>query len=349
MSDKAKGAPKGQRFTHVYSDRGKPTQDSARMRRRLASLVETIDKSGDEYLSERAERELGIAAPRSQSGRWRDFLEAWELKDVLDLVTIAYRLLVERTQREPYARYRTGSEAQEFLAEVRRIFQEENVHYTVDMSGGVHFQFDEQFSKERVATIGSLQSDRYANARHSFESAMEALSKVPPDGKNAVRSVFAAAENVFKLIISKDRLGAKETDNLIPIIDKLYAADSNARNSAKKMLASLKDWVDAAHFYRHESASQEVAQRPLPLAIYWSAQVHRICDGWPNSTASAHPDPMINQVVSDGAQRNPGPTLPQTPPNFASLMQATDLEQSPIRLTRHCERRRSNPAAVREL
>ena len=34
------------------------------------------------------------------------------------------------------------------------------------------------------------------------------------------------------------------------------------------MLASLKDWVDAAHFYRHEPGTEEVAQPPLPLAVY---------------------------------------------------------------------------------
>jgi hypothetical protein len=80
--------------------------------------------------------------------------------------------------------------------------------------------------------------------------------------------VFLAAENVFKLITSKDRLGAKEADDLGPIIDKLYATDDTARNCARKMRASFKDWVDAAHFYRHEPGTEDVAQPPLPLAVY---------------------------------------------------------------------------------
>src|ERR1700757_1696046 len=37
---------------------------------------------------------------------------------------------------------------------------------------------------------------------------------------------------------------------------------------ARKMLSSLKDWVDAAHFYRHEPGTEDVAQPPLPLALY---------------------------------------------------------------------------------
>jgi hypothetical protein len=269
MADGVKEVPKGQRFTQVYSERGKPTQDSARMRRRLASTIDDIQAfSSDqsERLSQRAEKELGIGAPWTSAKPWRHFLELWDLKDVLDLVTIGYRLAVEYDRGHQY----TSREnyAQIWLSEVRRIFQEENVHYTVDASGGVHFQFDEQFAKDRTATIASLKAERYANARHAFDGAMEAFSKAPPNSKNAVRGVFSAAENVFKLITSKDRLGAKEADDLGPIIDKLYAADGTARHSARKMLASLKDWVDAAHFYRHEPGTEDVTQPPLPLAVY---------------------------------------------------------------------------------
>jgi hypothetical protein len=34
------------------------------------------------------------------------------------------------------------------------------------------------------------------------------------------------------------------------------------------MLNSLKDWVDAAHFYRHEQGAEEVTRPPLRLAVY---------------------------------------------------------------------------------
>lgn len=266
-----KEIPKGQRFTHVYTEPGTPTQDSARMRRRLASLIDSISAFNSdypEYLSKRAERELGIGGPWTSTQPWRHFLEKWDLKDVLDLVTIGYRLLVEQARGDAYGQYRSRNHAQDWVTEVGRIFREENVHYTVDTAGGVHFQIDDQFARARTATIAGLQADRYGNARHAFNGAMEALSKAPPDGKNAVRGAFSAAENVFKLITSKDRLGAREADDLGPIIDKIYATDDTARNSAKKMLASLKGWVDAAHFYRHEPGTEEVAQPPLPLAIY---------------------------------------------------------------------------------
>lgn len=267
MANAAKEVPKGQRFTQLYSERGKPTQDSVRMRRRLASLIDSIDGLKGGSLSQRAEQELGIAAPWSHHGPWREFLAKWDLKDVLDLVTIACQLLREAARASHSSHYHTR-QIDEWIAGVRRIFQEENVHYTVDAAGGVHFQFDEQFAKDRAAAIASLQGERYSNARAAFDGAMEAFSKAPPDGKNAIRGVFSAAENVFRLITGKDRLGAKEADDLGPITDKLYASDDTARHSARKMLASFKDWVDAAHFYRHEPGTEDVAQPPLPLAVY---------------------------------------------------------------------------------
>jgi hypothetical protein len=271
MADAANEVPKGRRFTQVYLEKGKPTEDSERMRRRLASLIDSMDAfqyQHPQQLTQRAERELGIATPWTENRPWRDFLAKWDLKDVLDLVTIGYGLLVEQRRDDPYGRFQRTNYAQEWIDGVRRIMQEENVHYTVDASGGVHFLYDAQFAAERAATIASLQGERYANARHAFDGAMEALSKASPDGKNAVCGVFSAAENVFKLITSKDRLGASEADDLGPIIEKLYAADDTARRSARKMLASLKDWIDAAHFYRHEPGTEDVAQPPLPLAVY---------------------------------------------------------------------------------
>jgi hypothetical protein len=53
----------------------------------------------------------------------------------------------------------------------------------------------------------------------------------------------------------------------VPLLQ--HAQDDTARRSAAKMLSSLKDWVDAAHFYRHEQGiPDEVAQPPLGLAVY---------------------------------------------------------------------------------
>jgi hypothetical protein len=126
MAETKKTPPTGQRFTFVYGERGKPVSDSARMRRRLSSLIEGVEGSNRETLAERTEKELGIAGPWSLQGSWRDFLGKWDLKDVLNLVTIAHHFIEERDR---YNRHITADRALEFLREVQRIFQEENVHY----------------------------------------------------------------------------------------------------------------------------------------------------------------------------------------------------------------------------
>src|SRR5262245_55785890 len=150
--------PQGQRFSHVYIKRGEPVQDSARMRRRLASLIGNHE--GDE-LRQRVERELGIPGPWSTNRSWYELLEKWELKDVLDLVTVVYRHLVSEAN-EHRGRFRLDQPAL-WLEETARIFSEENVHYRVDRKGGVHFYFDKEFAYNQAATIAALNGSRYVN------------------------------------------------------------------------------------------------------------------------------------------------------------------------------------------
>jgi hypothetical protein len=258
--------PLGARFSHVYLDRGKPRQDSARMRRRLAALVFSLEDLN--LFSAVVPRELGIDVPWVPGGgsNWAAFFKNCELQDVLDLITVAFHYLVRLRgtgMRDLDANIR-------WVREVRRIFAEENLHYTVDDRGGVHFQFDEEFARNHAAAIGALQSSRYANALHAFENGMAALSHGPPDGKGAIRAVFGAAENIFRLVLPRaPRLAADQIDGLTPLLQQLYPQDETARRSVTKLLGSLKDWVNAAHFYRHEQGVEDVvAQPPLTLAVY---------------------------------------------------------------------------------
>jgi len=254
--------PQGKRFSHVYIKRGEPVQDGPRMRQRLASLIRNYDSTD---LRERAERDLGIPGPLSTGRSWHELLEEWELKDVLDLVTIVYRQLVDDAEEHPLRSHRVGS----WLSEVSRIFLEENVHYRVDNQGGVHFYFDEEFAHNQAATIAALNDSRYANALHSFEGALAALSQAPPNGKAAIRSTFAAIEGLFRLMFpNSPRLAAKEVGKLKPLIQQLHTADATALGASSKMLNAFKEWIEAAHFYRHEPGKEEVAQPPLTLAVY---------------------------------------------------------------------------------
>ena len=95
--------PRGQRFSHVYVARGEPTQDSPRMRRRIASLIGAIrDLYSDTDFEHVVEEKLGIASPRSSSDVWTGLLAKWELIDVLDLVTVGYRFLQTKRSRGMY-------------------------------------------------------------------------------------------------------------------------------------------------------------------------------------------------------------------------------------------------------
>jgi hypothetical protein len=49
----------------------------------------------------------------------------------------------------------------------------------------------------------------------------------------------------------------------------LHTADATASGASNRMLNAFKEWIDAAHFYRHEPGKKDVvAQPPLTLAVY---------------------------------------------------------------------------------
>jgi hypothetical protein len=251
----------GQRFSLVYGRRGEPSDDSPRMRRRIAALIERYPDNQKEALAQLIEREHGVEMSPYVSGfggghtwyLWNEFLVDAELRDVLDLISTATGVIVNR---------------QKWIEEVRRIFAEEHVRYRVDNAGGVRFAIDESFEGGNAATISALGGKRYATTLATFETALTALVAIPPRGKDAVRDVFSAAEGLFRLIFPKTpRLGADEiTTHLRPVVEKRFA-DPAARGAALKSLRSFREWVDAAHFYRHEPNHAEPNEPPLELAV----------------------------------------------------------------------------------
>jgi hypothetical protein len=261
------------------------------MRRRLAALIGRIRDL--ENLSSVVPQELGLDVPPGLgSPRWDKFLQECELRDVLDLITVAFRELLRR-QKAGF--YEVNSQLR-WIQEVRRILIEENVHYTVDDFGGVHFRFDSEFAHNSAAAVGAIQADRYANVLHGYEGAMAALGQAPPDGKGAIRSIFAAVEGIFKLILPDQlRLGAIELDRLEPLLQRHFAQDATAGRAAQKMRNSLKDWVEAAHFYRHEQGAEAVVQPPLRMAVYIVSTGARICAGWQSLTPHFNPRASIRR------------------------------------------------------
>lgn len=257
--------PIGQRFSHAYLSRGEPSSDSARMRRRIASLIgayRDLDDSANPF-PKVAEEKLGIASPWTSTKPWRHFLEQWELRDVLDLITVAWQFLDKK------GRYYEPSSKEKWIVAINEIFAEENVHYRVDARGGVHFAFDQEFEQNSTSTIKALGTPRYENARRHFENALRCLSEGPPNTLGAIRSTFFATEGLFKQIFPNEpRLTAKPANSLLPLIQKDLGDDTVAKNAAAKMLNSAKEWIEAAHFYRHEQGLETPSPPPLSLSIH---------------------------------------------------------------------------------
>lgn len=250
----------GRRFSHTYLGGGDPQSDSPRMRRRLS--VACPDAY---FLHRHLEAELGVYVQyrthlrTGVGGVTLEFFTKSALRDVLDAVTLIYKYDLP-AQRD---------RAQKWLSDVRRVFAEENLAYSVDEEGGVHYSVDSAFEAVKASTLHSLRGSRYANASAMFEQGMRSLDATPPNGKDAIRAVFSSAEGLFRVMYPDvPRLGAQEADRMIgPELARVYGEDQTARHAASKLLGSFKSWVDGAHFYRHEPGQEEVAQPPLDLAV----------------------------------------------------------------------------------
>jgi hypothetical protein len=265
MRDEGKEPPVGELFSRVYLEKGAPTQDSMRFRRRLAGyLLDVINNHFPRAASLRTlasvlHSELGVTFLHSayDSG-WNEFFETAELCDVLDTITLIAKNISSGNQ----------DARREWQAHVARTIREENLGYRLDPQGGVHYFADAEFERNRVATIATLGSPRYRAALASFEAAQGALDAQPLDGKAAIRDTFEAAEIVFKLRFGVARLGTSEVQkHLRPAVQKVYVGNIPALNAANQLLEALASWTNGAHQYRHGQGLEEPAQPPLAFAI----------------------------------------------------------------------------------
>jgi hypothetical protein len=249
------------RYSQLYIDQTNPLPDSARARRRLGKLMErtTNDETTPE-LRNFMERELGVAVKARYPFEWVTFCEKCEIRDFLDCLSLANTFFVKKGQ---------SAGARIWQQEARRIFLEERLAYEIDEGCVVHPAVDQEFQRNRRATVAGLQQARYSNSLAAFERVSDELATQPPNGKEAWRSIFGAIEGLFRLMFpSAPQLnaGAIET-HLTALIQRIHAGDAVALRAANKQTASFKDWVDSSHNYRHEQGSEEQAQPPVDLAI----------------------------------------------------------------------------------
>ncbi|MCE1236836.1 MAG: hypothetical protein LWW93_10815 [Hyphomicrobiales bacterium] len=207
-------------------------------------------------------REIGTNLDRRGSALesyWPPAMEKAELRDLLDGITVVAR--------------NVGYNLDNFITEVRRIFSEEKVRYSIDKLGGVHLSVDSEFEQAKISAIRNLNSSRYQNVKFHFEAAYTYLDGIPPDLKAAIRNIFFANEGLFRIIFpeSQQLSGAELKKHLKPRLDQFYNGQDPAIHVAQKQLAQFSAWIDGAHFYRHEPGTEKLAQPPFEMTIHFVA------------------------------------------------------------------------------
>lgn len=269
--------PKGQRFNLTYLPQDDPSSDSETMRYRLAKLIEKdryqpqkkmthFGSRNSSWVADHkkiqdfVEEEIGCQFRTVINGQtyasWPHFLRRIPINRVLDTVTVAYRRMAEAGRQN------------DFLSQVSRIFQEENMAYDVDQEGGVHPVIDGAFASAKRAAILGMNETRYLLSLTRINEVDAALISSPPDYIKAIRSVFGANENLFKLMYGTPRLDARSASEKIgKQLQMIYADHPTMQRSSAQVLKSFSGWIDAAHHYRHEEGSEEPSQPDAELAI----------------------------------------------------------------------------------
>lgn len=269
------------RFSHVYLVRGEPEKDSKKARFRLAKLAERScppakhDRYGssfdyDKNAQKQIENDLGVQfATRSTTGHlvksWEWYFKKVSVTEMLDTITVVAASL--------HNEYMNDDRRGRFLAEARRILKEENLAYEIDEIGGIHPLVDATFSAAMESAISGMDNPRYAASAECVNRIDGYLLQNPQEFIGAIRSVFGACENTFKLIYGVPRLDAKTAGERIGgDQQRLYTEHPTLQAASAKTLEAFKQWVNAAHFYRHEQGVEEPNQPAPEVAILLVSQ-----------------------------------------------------------------------------
>jgi hypothetical protein len=284
--------PVGEPFSRLYLQRGAPTRDSTFFRNRLDAFIQANYYKDYADLTSFLKQEAGLVVPSTwgkEFGLYYNFpkfLTDTKIEYVLSAITFIWRFL-----RQAHAVWKPplrGTVASVFAGEghytypqadqwhkfVARAFREENLAYRLDEQCGVHYFVDEEFERNRLSTLMSIESPRYSAVRAAFQAAHQKLEQVPPDLKGALRDLFESVETLTKLISGSGKsLDAGFVRSVLePRIQALYDADAVAKRSSAKGAQSFSDWVDAAHPYRHGHEVEAPVSAPLELVVLLSSQ-----------------------------------------------------------------------------
>jgi hypothetical protein len=244
----------GQRFSHVYLERGKPVDDSPRMRVRLRSLAMDIEAIRTSTI---VEDELGL-----EFSTWRKFFDTAATRDLLDFCD--YRLSPggETTIHRRDISREMGSRRSANLCRGK---------FTLParLEGRRAFFPGQELVRVTAAAIVILPSPRCTNSLDALNKGLAALANAPPDGKEAIRGIFSAIEGLFRLTFPDvERLGTKASDRLRPLILTSYPGDRPAIEAIR------------------ENAVKEAARRYSPAAVVKVS--HDVVSGVPAEISTSY-------------------------------------------------------------
>lgn len=256
---------KGQRFSQLYLDKGRPVKDSERMRNRISAYyVQNLYKFNDE-IAALIKTKTGAVVPCNFGVQ--EFFMKNEIRDVLDSITVIYKYCAENNNLLI---------ANEWKNFVSNVFKEGNVEYRLDEECGVHFFIDEEFERNKSAVIACLSESNQQAVLEAFKKSYSFLDEKIPDTASSIKLIFEAIEILYKHIVNatgKDRLNSSGVrDKLKPLLLETLKDNSVAQTACGHMLDSLSDWIEAGHMYRHGQKNKEPLPPPLDFAVLYISQ-----------------------------------------------------------------------------
>lgn len=218
------------------------------------------------------EKELGIKC-RSVNTRyyvnWENFLQRIPVSDYLDVITAVIKFKPNRS------RYKERSVVHlDFLSFARRVFIEQNLAYLIDDLGGIHPAIDPAFADSSAHTIRCLKSAGLEAAAQHILDAEKHLLAGSLNPRLAIRSCFDAVENLHKMINknSPQLNKASIINELMPILKAKWSKDESELRATEKLVNSMTDWVEAAHFFRHADGNADISQPSEAFAVLFVSQ-----------------------------------------------------------------------------
>jgi hypothetical protein len=269
----------GRRLSHLYITADTPLKDCKKARFRVSKLVEqsfshstvtgrSLSPDYAKRARNRLESELGIRfASQSTKGSfhevWSWYFNGITIVEFLDSITV---LVAQKRASH------TGN-ADELITELRLIFRQQNLAYDIDDQGGIHPLVNGAFGMTKQSAIAALSGDRYTGTAELVNAIDKSLLLDPVNYIGAIRAVFGANENLFKLMFGVPRLDARTAgDKIGAKLQSRYDGHPTLQRASAKALEGFKDWIDAAHNYRHEQGVEAPSQPCEEIGILLISQ-----------------------------------------------------------------------------